>query len=71
LYKNIIASSALSKNAPFKIVHYRFHNSSALVPILGQSDSVKALAHYVFSIHVNILILFTCTYLEWHASFRL
>jgi hypothetical protein len=44
-----------------KIVHYRFYNSSALVPILSQSDSIQTLAHYVFSINFNILILLTCT----------
>jgi hypothetical protein len=43
------------------IVHYRLYNSSVLVPILSQSDSIKTLAHYVFSINFNILILLICT----------
>lgn len=42
-----------------KTVHYRSYKSSALVPILSQPDSIKTLAHYVFSINFNILILLT------------
>jgi hypothetical protein len=40
-------------------VHYRFHNSPLLVPVLSQVNQFQALSHDFFEIHFSITLQYT------------
>jgi hypothetical protein len=61
--KNILLSSWNPK------VHYRFHTSPPLDPILSQPNPVRHLDPYLPNVHLNVILPPTPRYSQWSLAF--